>query len=135
MGVLKIKTSENTWKTIDNLNLISLQVDESILKKVQVDELYLKKSDDSYDNVNTVIENAAVDVYIECSTNGGDPATVNAWFNTNYPAQNNDGTDNKARAKAIKGFLIEHRTIDNTTYHLPYYWNGSSWAPLNAIWG
>lgn len=130
MGVLKIKTGinengEDIWKTIDNL----------YLENLKLDSLLLKKSDNSYDNVNNVIENAAVDVYIECSTNGGSPTTVNTWFNTNYPIKNNDGTDNKARAKAIKGLLIEHRTVGSTIYHLPYYWNGSSWVLLNAIWG
>lgn len=138
MGVLKIKTGiddsgKSIWETIDNLNLT----------KVQADELLLKKSDNSYDNVNHVIENAAVDVYIECS-DGGSPEEVNEWFNEEFPLKDEDGNENKARIKAIKGFLIEHRKVDNITYHLPYYWqvsedaegkDTSAWVLLNAIWG
>ena len=116
MGFLKIKTGidnngKSIWETIDNLNLT----------KIQADELLLKKSDDSYDSVNNVIENAAVDVYIECS-NGGSPEKVNEWFDEKFPLKDEDDKDNKARIKAIKGLLIEHRKVDNITYHLPYYW-------------
>lgn len=133
MGILKIKTSENTWETIDNLTLDNLSL------KTGIDE----NGDPKYEQVNNVIENAAVDVYIHVNSNGTDYTstepeitdtglTLMDWFNKAYPI-----TDPKARNKAIKGFLIEHRTVDSTTYHLPYYWNSSSnaWVPLNAIWG
>ena len=137
MGVLKIKVNntgkDTDWEAIDNLNLT----------KIQADELLLKKSDDSYDSVNNVIENAAVDVYIECS-NGGSPEKVNEWFDEKFPLEDEDGNKNKARIKAIKGFLIEHRKVGSITYHLPYYWqvsedaegkDTSAWVLLNAIWG
>lgn len=133
MGILKIKTSENTWETIDNLTLDNLSL------KTGIDE----NGDPKYEQVNNVIENAAVDVYIHVNSNGTDYTstepeitdtglTLMDWFNKAYPI-----TDPKARNKAIKGFLIEHRTVNSTTYHLPYYWNSSSsaWVPLNAIWG
>ena len=142
MGVLKIKTSKDTWETIDNLILDNLSL------KTGVDE----NGDPRYEQVNNVIENAVVDVYIHVNSDGTnytstDPEitdtglTLMNWFNKAYPV-----TEPKARNKAIKGFLIEHQTIETTpatdtteakytTYHLPYYWNGSSWVLLNAIWG
>ena len=85
----------------------------------------------------------AVDVYIECS-NGGSPEKVNEWFDEKFPLEDEDGNKNKARIKAIKGFLIEHRKVGSITYHLPYYWqvsedaegkDTSAWVLLNAIWG
>ena len=102
MGELKIKTGidnkgDSIWENIDNLNLT----------KIQADELLLKKSDDSYDSVNNVIENAAVDVYIECS-NGGSPEKVNEWFNEKFPLEDEDGNKNKARIKAIgNGWTVD----------------------------
>ena len=136
MGVLKIKVNNtgdvNTdWETIDSLKL---------------DSLSLKTGNNAdgtskYEEVNTVIKNAAVDVYIHVNSDGTnytstDPEVTNTgltlmnWFNKAYPTSNSE-----ARNKAIKGFLIEHRKVDNATYHLPYYWDGSSWVLLNAIWG
>ena len=131
MGVLKIKTSKDTWETINNLILDNLSL------KTGVDE----NGNSKYEQVNNVIENAAVDVYIHVnsdSTNytSTDPEVTDAgltlmdWFNKAYPT-----TEPKARNKATKGFLIEHRTTDEDIYHLPYYWNGSTWVLLNAIWG
>ena len=144
MGVLKIKinntSNANTdWETINNLKL---------------DNLSLKTGEDPngvpiYKGVNDVIKNAAVDVYIHVNSDGtnytstdpeikDDKLTLEQWFNKAYP----DKSD--ARIKAIRGFLIEHRTVGNTTYHLPYYWqvsenekkeDTSSWVLLNAIWG
>ena len=133
MGKIKINNTGNIntdWETINDLKL---------------DNLSLKTGKDSngnpkYEEVNNVIKNAAVDVYIHVNSDGTnytstDPEitdtglTLMNWFNKAYP----DKSD--ARNKAIKGFLIEHRKVDNATYHLPYYWDGSSWVLLNAIWG
>lgn len=160
MGVLKIKVNNTgkadiDWETINNLKL---------------DNLSLKTGEENgkpkYEQVNDVIENAAVDVYIHVNSDGTnytstDPKvtdtglTLMDWFNKAYPIKDEKENDNKARNKATKGFLIEHRTIETkaaegensaeyTTYHLPYYWqvsenekkeDTSSWVLLNAIWG
>lgn len=143
MGVLKIKTGidssgKDIWETIDNLTL---------------DNLSLKTGEENgkpkYEQVNDVIENAAVDVYIHVNSDGtnytstdpeikGDKLTLEQWFNKAYP------DESEKRNKAIKGFLIEHRTVGGATYHLPYYWqvskddqgkDTSAWVLLNAIWG
>ena len=144
MGVLKIKVNNtddvNTdWETIDSLKL---------------DNLSLKTGEDSngnpkYEGVNDVIKNAAVDVYIHVNSDGtnytstdpeikDDKLTLEQWFNKAYP------DESEKRNKAIKGFLIEHRTVGGATYHLPYYWqvskndqgkDTSAWVLLNAIWG
>lgn len=86
-----------------------------------------------------VIEDSAVTVYIHVNSNGnnsytssspsGSGTTLMGWFNNTYPA------NSASRAKAIKGLLIEHRTISTGTYHIPHYWTGSGWTPLHAIWG
>lgn len=124
MGVLKIKT-EDGWSAIEELNLTSLKINnQNIEEKIQ-----------------NIADNAAVSIYIEVYSKQFDEniryksdsvpssstegySSIADWFNT---------LDNKEKAK--KGFLIEHRTIDTAVYHLPYYWNGSAWTLLNAIWG
>lgn len=146
MSVLKIKVNNTGDANIDWETINDLKLDNLSLKTGEED------GKPKYEGVNDVIENAAVDVYIHVNSDGTnytstDPEitdtglTLMNWFNKAYPV-----TEPKARNKAIKGFLIEHRTIETTpatdtteakytTYHLPYYWNGSSWVLLNAIWG
>jgi hypothetical protein len=55
MGVLKIKTSENTWETIDNLSL-----DELKLKNTTTNEY-----ENIEDKIQNIADNAAISVYIE----------------------------------------------------------------------
>lgn len=148
MGVLKIKVNNtgdvNTdWETIDSLNLTSsLSAGSAAITGNLTVGVNNGTSSITLNgkNLQAVIEDSAVTVYIHVNTSAEADGTYNlidnktystlmSWFNVAYPANSEE------RKKAIKGFLIEHRTIGSTTYHLPYYWNNSSWVLLNAIWG
>ena len=130
MGVLKIKTGENTWETIDNLNLASLKINDQNIE----------------DKIQNIADNAAVSIYIEVYSKqftSADEGTRLIYKSDAVPSTSTDGYDSitawfntiEEKEKKQKGFLIEHRTVNSNTYHLPYYWNGSAWTLLNAIWG
>ena len=117
MGVLKIKTGENAWETIDNLNLTSLKINNQNIE----------------DKIQNIADNAAVSIYIEVYSKqftSADEGTRLIYTSDAMPSTSNDGYDSIAawfntieeKEKKQKGFLIEHRTVGNTTYHLPYYW-------------
>lgn len=136
MGVLKIKTSENTWETIDNLSLNELK-----LKNTTTNEY-----EDIEDKIQNIADNAAVSIYIEVYSKqfiSANRETYLRYKSESAPTTGTDGFESitkwfeelKDNEKTKKGFLIEHRTTDEGTYHLPYYWNSSAWTPLNAIWG
>lgn len=130
MGVLKIKTGENIWETIDSLNLTSLKINnQNIEEKIQ-----------------NIADNAAVSIYIEVYSKqftSADGETYLIYKSGATPSTKTDGFESitdwfaklENNEKTKKGFLIEHRTTGEGIYHLPYYWNGSSWVLLNAIWG
>ena len=130
MGVLKIKTGENIWETIDNLNLASLKINDQNIE----------------DKIQNIADNAAVSIYIEVYSKqftSTEEGTRLIYKSGAVPSTSADGYDSIAawfntieeKEKKQKGFLIEHRTVNSNTYHLPYYWNGSAWTLLNAIWG
>lgn len=149
MGTLKIKinntnNAELDWQDINNLELTTLNVSDNVdiagNLSIGTSENQKKITLNGKD-LGKFIEESAVTVYIHVNTNAKADGTYNSinnsttyltlmgWFNAEYP------DNSEKRKKAIKGFLIEHRTIGSTTYHLPYYWNDSSWVLLNAIWG
>lgn len=153
MGVLKIKvnnTGKSTdWEEIDNLNLTNLNISNTATFQQDVEitgDLIIGTSTNPKEitlngkDLGEIIENSAITVYIHVNSDGTyytseEPKVTDArltlmqWFNKAYPI------NTESRNRVIKGFLIEHRTIGSTTYHLPYYWNNSSWVLLNAIWG
>lgn len=157
MGTLKIKINNTgdisqDWQNINNLDLTTLEVANTITSNgdANIEGNLSVGTSITLDgkDLGKVIEDSAVTVYIHVNSNGTNSysstdssvteSSLMNWFNNAYPA------NSESRKKAVKGFLIEHRTIDNNTYHLPYYWNGSkdeqgndtsAWVLLNAIWG
>lgn len=135
MGVLKIKTGENTWETIDNLSL-----DELKLKNTTTNEY-----ENIEDKIQNIADNAAISVYIEVYSKQfrEDGEAYLQYRSDTTPGNKDDGYSSLEQwfnyypdaEKTKKGFLIEHRTVEGNTYHLPYYWNGTAWTLLNAIWG
>ena len=139
MGVLKIKTGEKAWKTIDNLNLTSLKINNQNIE----------------DKIQNIADNAAVSIYIEVYSKqftSAEEGTHLVYKSDKIPSKSDDGYESIAawfntieeKEKKQKGFLIEHRTTNSGTYHLPYYWqvskdkegnDTSAWVLLNAIWG
>ena len=106
MGVLKIKTGENTWETIDNLNLSYLSSTNS-------------------DNVNTSVEISNGNLLI----NGDNLAD---YLSENTSACKVGTADAPSGVGKIGDLYVQ---ITSEGYSLLWYYSGTQWVRMNSIWG
>lgn len=154
MPLMKVRKEDDTgWYTVDHLNFnyLGLGINEPItlVSKENKDDSNRINKIYVYDGKNDYPYNgdAREEIMYKSSTeklltDGWMPQIKEIKTQMNSKQQKTQASiivNNSAPKGTIKNsLLLEHRTLEDKNYeefHILHYWDGSSWVPLNNIWG
>ena len=125
MPLMKVRNQDNNaWHTVDYLNF----------QRIGIGEITLS-SDNNKIHTNTD-ETIAYESYVEDKI---DTCMPKLLITNTKMSSTDQGKTPLTSPKGQEGqLLLEHRTLtdkNNGVFHILNYWNGTSWIPLNNIWG